>query len=54
MFEPEYDSSGESDSAEEVVCAAVVARGDPALILQPAEHDLDTVALAIECGALWD
>jgi len=33
---------------KESVCAAVVAHGDAAPVLEPAEHDFDAVALTIE------
>ena len=51
---PEDDGCGESFSAEEGVCAAVLAHGDTSPILEPAEHDLDAVALAIECCVVRD
>jgi hypothetical protein len=52
--EPEDDDGGEGDGAEEDGSAAVVACGDAAPILEPAEHGLDAVALAIQRGVVRD
>ena len=39
--------SGERDSGHEGVGAPVVAGGDPAVVLQAAEHDLNLLAQAV-------
>jgi hypothetical protein len=54
LTEPEDDGGGEGDGAEEDGSSAVVACGDTAPILEPAEHDLDAVALAIQRGVVRD
>lgn len=52
--EPEGDGGGESDGTEEGVGAAVFAHGDSVPVLEPAEHDLDAMALAVEQGVVRD
>ncbi len=41
------------DGCEEGVRAPVVARGDASPVFQPAEQDLDAVALAVERSVVW-
>jgi hypothetical protein len=45
LIEVEWDSRCDEDGREQGVCASVVARGDAAPVLEPAEHVLDFVAL---------
>ena len=42
------------DGGEEGVHAPVVARGDASPVFQPAEQDLDALALAVERSVVWD
>jgi hypothetical protein len=53
LIEPEDDGGGDADCGQEGVGALIVAGMDASPVLEPAEHDLDPVALSIEvasCG----
>ncbi len=52
MIDPEDNGCGDDDGGHECVSAAVVAHGDPAPVLDPAEHVFDLVALAVERGII--
>jgi len=51
LIEPEDDGYGDADGGHEGVGASVVAGVDAPPVLEPAEHILDLVALAIEHGS---
>jgi len=48
LIDPEDDDGSDDNGAHESVGAAVISHGDPAPILQFAEHDLDAMALSVE------
>ncbi len=54
MIEPENDGGGDADGGHKGVGATIVAGVDAPPILEPAKHDLDLVALAIERGIVRD
>ncbi|MEO3475155.1 hypothetical protein AAFN86_25060 [Roseomonas sp. CAU 1739] len=54
MLEPEGDGGSERDGAEQGVCAAIMVPCKAAPVLEPAEHDRDAVALAVEKGVVRD
>ena len=54
MIEPEDDGCCDADCGHEGVGAAVIAGMDAPPVLEPAEHVLDPVPLAIEDGIVRD
>jgi hypothetical protein len=54
LIDPEDDVCGDADGGHEGVGALVVTGCDASPVLDPAEHDLDFVALALEQGIVRD
>lgn len=54
MIEPEDDGCGYADGGHEGAGASIVAGVDAPPVFEPAEHDLDLVALAVERGIVRD
>jgi hypothetical protein len=54
LIEPEDDGCGDTDGGHEGVGTSVVAGVDAPPVFEPAEHDFDLVALAVERGIVRD
>jgi hypothetical protein len=54
LVDPEDNSCGDADCGHEGVGASVVAGVDAPQVLEPAEHDLDFVALSVQDRVVWD
>ena len=54
MIDPEDDGCGDADGGHEGVCTSVVTGVNASPVLQPSEHYLDFVALAIEHDVMRD
>jgi hypothetical protein len=54
LIDPEDDGCSDADGGHEGVRAAVIASVDTPPVFEPAEHDLDFVALAVENCVVGD
>jgi hypothetical protein len=54
LIDPEDEGCGDADSGHEGARASVITGVDASPVLQPSEHNLDFVALAVEQGVMRD